>query len=146
MVLKSTQPMGDVIGYAAAGKNCAFNTQHLPPPMIHRLTGHEMTSNLRGCMLHCSESARYQVWGSLMLCGRSSRSRRESLTYFWTIFFQTEMGPISVRKKKSRNGSGSDVSNDNCSHTASTTLKIGRKYSQSSGAYGLEGLTSSRSL
>ena len=29
VLLKPTQPMGYVVWYAAAGKSCAFNTQHL---------------------------------------------------------------------------------------------------------------------
>ena len=37
------------------------HTSPLPPPPISRLTGYEMTSNLRGCMLHGSESAHCQV-------------------------------------------------------------------------------------
>ena len=41
-------------------KTCAFNTRKLTP-LIPRLTGLEETSNLRGCMPHRSESARYQV-------------------------------------------------------------------------------------
>ena len=81
MVLKPTQPMGDIIWYAAAGKRRAFNTQHLPPPMIPCLTGHEITPNLRGCMLHCSESARYQFLVSSAKNGqkwvRLSRLERE---------------------------------------------------------------------
>ena len=55
-VLKHKQPMGDIIWYAAAGSICACNIQHLPPPMISRLTEHEMTSNFRGYMLHYFES------------------------------------------------------------------------------------------
>ena len=61
MLLLPGQYKGDTILYAAAGKSCVFNTQHLPPPMILCLTGHEMTPNLRGYMLHSFESARYHV-------------------------------------------------------------------------------------
>ena len=85
MVLKPTQPMGDIIRYAAAGKSCAFNTQHLPHP-------------------------------------------------------------VSSEKKTARNKSGSDVSSENSDLTASTTRILGSEHSQSSGAYSLEGLTSSRGL
>ena len=69
-------------------KTCACNTQHLPPPMIPHPTGHEMASNPRGRMLQCSERARSQVGGSLMLCGRSSCCRREGLTHFWSFCFR----------------------------------------------------------
>ena len=113
MVLKPTQPMRDIIRHAAAGKSRAFNPQHLvPPPIIPRLTGHAVTPNLRVRMLHFSESVHYQVWGWLMMLrGRSSRSRRETLTHLGRSLFR--------RNWESRNGSGSDVSTDKSSHTAS---------------------------
>ena len=144
MVLKPTRPVRRIIPYAPGGKSCAFYTQHLPPPTIPRLTGHEMTPNLRGCMLHCSASARYQVYGSWMGCGRSSCSRRESLAHFWPFVFRRNWDPSE--KETARNGPDSDVSSEKSGDTASTTLKLGSEHSQSSGAYGLEGLTLSRAL
>lgn len=90
-VLKPTLLIGDLIWYAAAEKSCALNTQHQTQPVILCLTGHEMTPNLGGYMIRCccssSESARYQVWGSSILWGRSSRSRHRNLTHFWPAFF-----------------------------------------------------------
>ena len=67
-------------------KNCFFRTHRLPPPSIAHLTGHEMTSNLRDCILHFSEGVRFQVWWP-MLCSWSYRSRRKRLTQFCTIVF-----------------------------------------------------------
>ena len=51
-----------------------------------------------------------------------------------------------LKKLASRNGPGCYVLNENSGHTASTTLKLGGEYSQSSGAYSVEGLTSSRAM
>ena len=41
--------------------NWDFLAQHLPSPTIPRLTRRVVVSNLRGCMLHLSESVRCQV-------------------------------------------------------------------------------------
>ena len=61
LVLKLTQSLDILFLCAAAANNCAFCTQHLPPPMMYRLIGHDMASNLRGYLPPCSGSARCQV-------------------------------------------------------------------------------------
>ena len=59
---------GSFVLRAAEATKCALRAQHPPPPMIVRLTGHKVASNLLGCMLHIYESARCQVEGPLLLC------------------------------------------------------------------------------
>lgn len=130
-------------------KNCAFNTQHQPTPPSPRLTGHEITSNLRGHLLHCSESAHFKSLGSLMLCGRNYRSRHWSLAHFRTTIFQTELGPIThfrLNKIVQKWVRGSQVSSKTSDHTVSMTLTGSSERSQGSGANSLQGLTPSRAL
>ena len=64
MVLKPTHAAGIFLDFflswmphAAAAKNCAFSTHHLPPPPIYRLTGHEVTSS----RLHVPLLAKYSL-------------------------------------------------------------------------------------
>ena len=74
-----------------------------------------------------------------MLYGRSSRSSYWSLTHAWPVLDLDETGG-GLKKKPARNGSGSHVSGQNSSHTASTPFNLDDEHFQSSEAYGLEGL------
>ena len=81
-----------------------------------------------------------------MRCGWSYRPRRDSLTHFFTSFFQTELGrrlqfPVPYEKNSYRNESSPHGSSDDSTHTASPALKLGSEHYQSSGACLLEGLT-----
>ena len=136
--------MGEIFVFCSRNKSCAFKTQTTPTTddnsSPHRARG--MTLNLRGCMLHCSESDRYQVRGSLM-CGVVGGLARDvrawHISIYWKITSRRKWDPVPSEKISSKNGSSSDVSGENSSYyRASATFKLGGEHSPRGETYGLK--------
>ena len=80
-VLKPTQPIGGLIWYGPT-KTVLFHHSTVTTLRIFITSqGRRWCRNAPGLTPLCSESARYQdlVWKSLMLCGRSHRSKHDNL-------------------------------------------------------------------
>ena len=88
-VLKPTQPNGGIVWYAATENKLRFQHPKTTTSDDSSTPRARDDVNRRGCMLHWFEIARYQVQGTLMLCGHCSCSRRNSLTHFWAFFLQS---------------------------------------------------------
>ena len=118
-------------------KKRAFRTQHFTAATIPRLTGHGSPPNLESVC-----SIKLRVFGAKFEGRRWSCIEVSVGTWgpdpvlYKLCAIQNRSFP--VRKKSSRNGSGSHVPGNTARHRPPTALKLGSEDSQLSGAYDLQ--------